>query len=371
MNPAKIKSWVGHRVREAAVHLERLQQPASDLSVVFCVDDLRNGMASDLRGYTIAEALRPLGWRSIVIPKQLELSQRQRILKHEQPQVVVLQSARHPLNRPRFYPDQFCVFDLDDADFLDPKAKPAVIECAAASQAAIAGSRYVADFLKQHCDRVEIVWTSSDPLEYAEPPAKHTPPIVCWACSNPHRYPEEGKLVQDVMTRLSSHLRCQFWLIGVRDPAMGQDFIQPIADRGIPCELIPFLPYQKLLTTLESVSIGLAPLVPEQSPFSAGKSFGKILAYLNTAVAVIASDCVDHPLFFQHGENGFLASTVAEWVESVEFLLAGPAECARIAAKAREDYIRHLSVQATAKKTDRLFRSWLKLRQTNKMPVSP
>jgi glycosyltransferase involved in cell wall biosynthesis len=356
-SPAKLKSWAGRHVREFAVQLQRLQ-PESDLRVVFCVNGPKNGQSSGLRGYYIAEALRPLGWRSIVIPPHLNLSQRQRIIQAEKPQILVLQSSRLLLNRPHLYPDQICVYDIDDADFLDPRdeVQQAVLSCAKGSRAATAGSHYIANFLKQYCQHVEVIWTGSQPLQHSQPPIKANPPVVCWACADPHAMHEEASVVQAIMLRLSSHLPCQFWLIGVQDRSKGEAFVQPIADRGIPCKVFPFMPYGKLLKTLEQVSIGLAPLVIEKSPFSAGKSFGKVLAYLNTYTVVVATDCVEHPLFFRSGENGILVSTLAEWVESVEFLLSHPARLRQMAEQAKADYVARLSIQEVARRTDLLFR---------------
>lgn len=355
----RLHSWLGHRVREIGVHLQRLQLQRKDLSIVFCVDGLNDGMSAGLRGYAISDALRELGWRSIVIPKQLEFEQRCRIIEIEKPQVLLLQSCRHPLNRPQLYPNQFCVLDIDDADFVDPARRQDVIDCAKGSQAAIAGSHYVANFLKQYCKQVEIIWTGSQPLNYKEQPAKANPPVIVWACSSPFGYQEEAKIVQEVLTNLPQNIPCQFWLIGVKDFNKGRDFIQPIIEHGIPCKLIPFLPYGKLLNKLKKASIGLAPLLPEKSPFCAGKSFGKILSYLNNNVVVIASNCADHPLFFKDSVNGFLASTISEWTQAIEFLLTNPQTCFEIAEKANSDYIQHLSVQASARKTDTALRTWL------------
>lgn len=361
MNSEKFRlhSYFGHRVRELGIYLQRLQQPRRDLSILICVDDLNNGMSSGLRGYAIAEALKDLGWRAIIIPKQLGLGQRHRIIKIEKPRVLLLQSARHPLNRPHLYPHQFCVFDLDDADFLDPALMQVIIDCAKGSQGAIAGSRYVANFLKQYCEQVKVIWTGSKPLDKKEEISKDILPIIAWACSNPFAYVEEGKLVQKILTSLPKNIHFQFWLIGVQDFNKGSNFIQPIIDHGIPCKVIPFLPYKKLLYELKKVSIGLAPLLPEESVFSSGKSFGKILAYLNTNVVVIASNCVDHPLFFRDGVNGFLASTITEWTQSIQFLINNPNARLRISEKAKSDYLERLSVQASAVMTDRALRSFL------------
>lgn len=59
-----------------------------------------------------------------------------------------------------------------------------------------------------------------------------------------------------------------------------------------------------------------------ENPFSRGKSFGKLLAYLIADVAIVASNNVDHPLFFQDGVNGVLApNDVDRWVEGTALLL--------------------------------------------------
>lgn len=363
MNPlADYKSWARRQICEFTVNLQRLQN-TSDLRVIFCVDGPKNGQSSGLRGYGIAEALKPLGWRAIVIPPQLNLSQRQRIIQAEQPQIIVLQSARSALNNPQLYPDQLCVYDLDDADFLDPRdeVQQTVINCAKGSRAAIAGSHYVANFLKQHCRQVEVIWTSSEPLQHSSPPVKADPPVVCWACADPHAMHEEASLVQEVMLGLSDHLRCQFWLIGAQDQSKGQAFVQPLIDRGIPCKVFPFMEYGKLLKTLEKVSIGLAPLLIDKSPFSAGKSFGKVLAYLNAYTVVVASDCAEYPLFFRNRENGILISDPSEWVKSVEFLLSHPDQVRHMGEQAKQDYLTRLSVQEAARRTDSLFRQVLSI----------
>ena len=77
--------WIGHRFREVAVHIDRILQNSELPRIAFCVGDGDNGMSSGLRGYSLARELRKFQWRTIVIPKQLELSQRQRIVRTEKP----------------------------------------------------------------------------------------------------------------------------------------------------------------------------------------------------------------------------------------------------------------------------------------------
>ncbi|MEY8842268.1 hypothetical protein AB9K41_24835, partial [Cribrihabitans sp. XS_ASV171] len=58
-------------------------------------------------------------------------------------------------------------------------------------------------------------------------------------------------------------------------------------------ELKPFMSYDEFLASLRDVAVGLSPVHPD-SDFSKGKSFGKILAYLDAKVPVICSEAVDH-----------------------------------------------------------------------------
>lgn len=353
----KFKSWIGHRAREMGLYLVNSVRPHTDRTAIFCVDGPRGGFASGLRGHLIADELRKFGWRVIVIPHQLELAQRLRIIKREKPDILFLQKSRHPLNHPKYYPGLLCVFDLDDADFVDPDHTERVIECAKGCQAAIAGSTYVAEFLKKYNAQVEIVWTGSTPLTTTTDITKSDPPIITWACSDPLGYPREAELVKNVLLSLTKNTKSkfQFWLIGVKEISKAQPYLQPLIDDGINCQIFPFLPYEELLTTLKPVSIGLAPLLPEESPYSAGKSFGKILAYLNCNIAIIASDTADHPLFFEHNVNGFLAKKPDEWRDTIEFLLNNPTNINEIARQGRQDYLSRLSIIAAAKKIDDFF----------------
>ncbi|MFT3731453.1 MAG: glycosyltransferase [Hyphomicrobium sp.] len=315
-------------------------------------------MASGLRGYAVAQQLRDFGWRSIVIPKQLELGQRQRLMKLEQPDVIVLQKSHHPLNRPRFYPGAKCVFDIDDADFIDPAQREGVIECMRESACVIAGSRHVAEYARQYNPAVDIVWTGSRPRS-GVPMQKPDRPVVAWAISSASDYPEEHALIQSALDRVKSK-DWEFWLFGVKDGDSNLSLVSSLADRGIQTRTFGFLSYEKYLDTLEQVSIGLAPLMPAQSQFSAGKSFGKVLGYLNCCVATIASNCAEHPMFFRHGKNGFLASSPDEFAECIDLLLSDATLRERITQQAHQDYIDKLSLDAVARRTDEILRKVLK-----------
>lgn len=347
----RITSWLGHRGRECGVHFDRLRQPSHARRVVFCMDGPNNGMASGLRGYAMADQLRRLGWRTTIFPHQLEKCQRRRLFRCESPDIVVLQKARHALNCPSLYAGAKVVLDVDDADFLDDSLSDRYQAVVSGCDAVIAGSRFVADWARQYNPNVTIIWTGKTPSpEYETYPQKHENPTIIWACSNPHAYLPEADLVKQVMLSVQSPEKLTFVLAGVRDQQLADEWLQPLVHRGIRCQQLPFCAYGRFVQSIGSAHIGLAPLLPELSPFSAGKSFGKVLAYLDAYVACIASNCCDHPQFFRHGENGMLADSMDEWVAAVDRLVDNDAARSAMASAAKRDYMNTLTSEASALK---------------------
>ena len=285
------------------------------------------------------------------MPSQLGLNQRLRIVKAERPDVILIQQSRHPLNRPSYYGGTPCVFDADDADILDPRCTDAVIECCRASASVIAGSRYLAGLFRPYNPNVEVVWTGT----YLRPWSRSTPsaqrdPVVAWAHSEPLGYPAEADLVRKVVLRLAERNRFTFYVYGVRDEhqARSDDYLAPIQAAGVPVRVFRPMPYARFARTLNAVAVGLHP-VCVSSPFSRGKSFGKLLAYLAADVAIVASNAVDHPLFFRHGDNGMLAGDdVDSWVDCCERLLNDPAGRERIVEAGRVDFLRRLTTTRAA-----------------------
>jgi glycosyltransferase involved in cell wall biosynthesis len=347
-------SWVGHRLREANIHIDRLSQAADLPRAIFSVSDVDNGYSSGLRGYAMARELRKFGWRTLVFPVQLELSQRQRLVHLERPDVIIFQTARHLLNRPKYYPGQLCVLDIDDADFFEPLYQERTMECLANSSAVISGSRFVANFARKYASPIEVIWTGSTPTKH-KPAEKVWPPVVAFATSNVDYYPAECALVASALSQVRRN-DWQFWLFGAGDSDVGQRTTKELQDRNIVCRTFPFMNYQKFLRTIEMASIGLAPIVPSDAAHIVGKSFGKILSYLSGRVATVASDYADHPLFFQNGINGYLASSPKQFAECIELLLADGELRGRIAERAHSDYIERLSTSAAAKRADIFLR---------------
>jgi glycosyltransferase involved in cell wall biosynthesis len=118
-------------------------------------------------------------------------------------------------------------------------------------------------------------------------------------------------------------------------------------------ETFDLMSYRRFVRSLDTVAVGLHP-VCIRNAFSQGKSFGKLLAYLAADVAVVTSNEVDHPLFFEDGRNGMLVPEDAEsWVDRCERLLRDAEKRRRIVAEARSDYLRRLTTTRCATLVDR------------------
>ena len=101
------------------------------------------------------------------------------------------------------------------------------------------------------------------------------------------------------------------------------------------------------------MALGLAPLCPE-SPFSRGKSFGKVLAYLDARVPVIASDAGEHRAFFTE-RTGVVSNDRDHWVSAACHLLSDGERRGEMAGAAFEAYRRQLSISAAARRLDRIL----------------
>jgi hypothetical protein len=356
----RVKQQVKQRVKRvlhgAAVEAQRLRGPFGRPRVVIFPSNQPWDPASHLRAWTVAPALRELGWRTIVVPEPLSLAQRRRLLEMERPDVVLLQQTRHPLNDPHLYAPYPCVLDADDADCLDPAHRERIGRWAAGAAAVVGGNRLVAEELGRHNRDATVIWTGT-PLAHGPPttPPKDRAPIVAWGHSSPFLYPREAALVREVVTRLAERTPFEFWLFGTVPGPESDAYFAPARERGASCTALPPMPYADYLSKVAACAVGLQPVCTDNA-FSRGKSFGKVLAYLAGEVAVVASDAVDHPLFFRHGETGMLVRTTDEWVDSIAELLTDPPRRQGMARAAHGDFRRKLTTQAFARRLDGVLR---------------
>lgn len=358
-----LAGWVGHRVREAGVHVQRLTQRGganTPRCVIFASSDAWEG-SSKLRAFEVAPVLRKLGWRVTVVPKHLEVSQRVRLLAAEKPNVLLIQKGRNPTHFPHFYEGALAagtrlVFDLDDADYVSADQ---AVQCEVLCRRAVlvtAGSHNVATWCRQFSPRVEVLWTGTPATGLAVPSAaSQRGPILTWAQMSPLKYKQEAAFVLDVLETIADKAAFTFRLYGVEDEAAAADYFARVRERGVQVQLKPFMGYEQFIASLRECAVGMH-VLGTTSKFAEGKSFGKVLAYLSAGVPTIASNVHENPYFFRHEENGLLCNTREEWAAACLALLTKPALRDQLCKQAWSDFIAKLSIDAIGARLDGLLR---------------
>ena len=283
----------------------------------------------------------------MVLPRGLTLAQRHRLLAAAAPDVVVMQGVRHDLNRPELYPGQRIVLDMDDADFHLPHLTAPLQRAMGHVQAVIAGSDYVADWCRAAGAPAAHTVLTGMPISSApRPPQAVRPPIVAWAQTRPMTYTHEAALVRAVMARLSARIPDVRLRLYDRRPEDDPAFLSAFEAAGIRTEWWPAQPLDAYLSSFDDVALGLAPLCAE-APFSRGKSVGKVLAYLDRHVPVIASDRGEHGRVFD-AASGVVSNDPNIWVTRAAELLADPAARTAMAVAGFETFTKRLSDDAAA-----------------------
>ena len=347
-----LRRLFGRYARELVVLCSVFSRADQRFSALFMPSHGPQDGASNLRGYLIAQRLRILGWNASVCHPSLTLRQRRRIIRFLRPDVILMQMARHPLNRPSLY-EVPTVFDIDDADYVDPCQTANVVNAIEQSAAVIAGSQTVAEYCRQQNRNVHVVWTGTPVSNDVMRPQVDRDRVVTWAALRPVLCPAEARFVHAVLRsliKLTSDFR---FLLYCDDGSRAYEtFADQFRKLGIDVETRPlFTKYSDFLESLDDAAVGLAPLV-DMSGFSAGKSFGKLLAYMDRGIPIVTHPVVDHPLFFENGSNGYMAESADDWALIIAGLLADPAQRQQIADAARIDLRRRLSTEEAARQVE-------------------
>jgi hypothetical protein len=351
-----IRGAIGAVARELKLLVEDRQQRGGAPAVLFMPSQGLDDGAARLRAYEIARELRRSGWKALVCPKHLGLAARKRVVRLTRPDVIVMQTARHPLNRPRHFSPVPCVIDIDDADYVDERQAPGLNEALRNSVAVIAGSRTVATYCRTLNPYVDVIWTGSPVPASPIKPHRERSRIVTWALSSPVGGSGETMFVRDVLERVLRRTHdFTFRLYADDGSAAHRAFVEQAVPSGVRVEGKPYLAYPDFLSSLDDVAVGLAPLV-DIDGFSGGKSFGKVLAYLDRGVPVIAQPVVDHPLFFTHGHDGFLFTDPQDWADTIIRLLDDSEQRQQVADAGRASFCRRLTTPVAARKVDEALR---------------
>jgi hypothetical protein len=172
-------------------------------------------------------------------------------------------------------------------------------------------------------------------------------------------YVHEAGLVRDLVAQVGQRHPITLRLYDRRkgdEPGFADSF----QAEGVSVEWVRSCTYNRYLESFDDVSLGLAPLCPE-SPFSRGKSFGKVLAYLDARVPVIGSDACEHGNFFD-SKTGVISNEPNHWCQAAVSLLQDATARQSMADRAFERFKTELSVASSARRLDDIMRGYLKRR---------
>ena len=351
----KILSWLGHRVRELGIYYQYLIKACRRPVMFVSVSDSVSGFSSELRGKNPVELWRSQGINAILLPPQLEISQRRRLATLLKPEVVIHQTFRLEGNDPSLYPKAVNILDLDDADFLDPRIQPRMEASLKLCDGGVGGSRYTEAWIKTIVDASAVIWTGSKQKNKSISISASTDNIV-WAITSPLDNPIEAEFIKAILAECSQQYDFNFTVIGRGESEEIKAFFDPALRDKHKIIHHPFLPYDEFLTVLSSATAGLAPLFEQENDFNKGKSFGKILAYLTAGIPVITTYAADHELFFEDGVNGFISNDPQHWLASIGKLLTDAQLRQQIIENAARDYNNKLSLEVYANQTMRFIR---------------
>jgi len=238
------------------------------------------------------------------------------------------------------------IFDVDDAVMFHElehhqpltgknfkKFTRTINHCAAV----VAGNQFLARFAEPNCKQVYVLPTPIDTSrykvkDYSQPSDKV---IIGWlgVSGNLHYV----KRLESVFQRLSTEFPNVYLKI------VSNDFIEMEGVRIIKEKWT----LGTEIESLRSFDIGIMPL--DDTLWARGKCGYKILQYMGVGVPAVASPVGINSEFIEHGSNGFLAKTEAEWLSALRALLAESALRVKMGGEGRRRLEQEYSQERFAK----------------------
>lgn len=116
--------------------------------------------------------------------------------------------------------------------------------------------------------------------------------------------------------------------------------------------------------SIANFDIGIMPLVNE--PFARGKCGYKLIQYMACGLPVVASPVGVNCQIVEHGVNGFLAETPAQWEQALQTLLADAGLRKRMGQAGREKIEQQYCIQATGPRLAMLLKDVAKAAKRSK-----
>ena len=245
------------------------------------------------------------------------------------------------------------IVDYDDAMFhrYDRHPNPIIkkllgnkIDQVMASAALVTvGNTYLAQrAIESGAKRVEILPTVIDLDRYPPPPTYSERALtIGWIGS-----PTTTKHLQTIESPLQTISQKQ----DIQIVAIGANQIEM---PGVNLKIVPWQDSTEV-QELQQLDIGVMPLLDE--PWNKGKCGFKLIQYMAAGVSCIASPVGVNTEIIEHGVNGFLASTPAEWISAFQTLIDNPDLRQQMGIAGRKKVEQEYCLQVTAPKLAKLLK---------------
>lgn len=247
------------------------------------------------------------------------------------------------------------VFDFDDAVFVSYKSPSngylsylkfpsKTAEICRLSTQIMAGNDYLAEYARKHNPNVTIIPTTIDTDKYKFIERVAEPETITIGWSGSFSTIQHLDTIRDALQKLAKIERFRLRVIG----AASYDL------PGVETEAIPWRAATEL-NDLSAIDIGLMPLPDED--WSRGKCGLKALQYMALGIPTVCSPVGVNTTIVRNGENGFLANSEAEWVETIRLLIHSHELRKKIGRAGRVTVESEYSAKVTAPRVLEVFRS--------------
>jgi glycosyltransferase involved in cell wall biosynthesis len=251
-------------------------------------------------------------------------------------------------------PGKPIVFDFDDAIFHNYDQHPKreirrflgrkLHATIGGAEMAFCGNAYLADYARPLCSRTEIVPTVLD-TEVFRPCLSERPvgPLRIGWIGTPSTWNGYLLGILPMLKQVATSGGGQIAAMGADTKAEAQPMLDLVkwTQEGE----VPFL---------QTLDVGIMPLT--DTPWARGKCGYKLIQYMACGLPVVASPVGVNRDIVEHGVNGFLAETDAEWRSAIETLLADADLRRRMGAAGRKKVEEHYSLQVWGPRVAQMLR---------------
>jgi glycosyltransferase involved in cell wall biosynthesis len=219
------------------------------------------------------------------------------------------------------------IFDMDDPFYVHSFLKTKIFIQMA--DFVITCTHAQADWARQYNKNVTVIHIAlsmSDYERYTKVYAENESPVVIgWIGSGPEHIRNLALMVPIFTYLAKKHPHAfRFVLVGALSDKNVYRLFDTIA--GLRVDFIDSLDWKNPESTpieIQKFDIGIVPHLRE-GEWNRAKSSFKVLEYMACGVATVASAFGEMPYIITDGENGFLAASEKEWIDSLERLITDP-----------------------------------------------